>query len=115
MSVLTDQYDEIMDDLGFVAEHPKADMSKVDVIRVNGKEYLAADKVLEIVEGEASDPDPEKDNEGCMYSEGWVECGITIAEMIRALKGDVKNETCEKRSEETLREYKNSLRGGDVE
>lgn len=40
-----------MDDLDFdfIAEHPKADMSKVDVIRVNGKEYLAADKVLEII------------------------------------------------------------------
>lgn len=47
----------------------------------------AIDRVLEIVEGEASDPDPEKDNEGCMYSEGWIECGLTIAEQIRALKG----------------------------
>lgn len=39
-----------MEDFDFTAEHPKADMSKVDVIRVNGKEYLAADKVMAIIE-----------------------------------------------------------------
>ena len=39
-------------DFDFTAEHPKADMSKVDVIRVNGKEYLAADNVLEIIKKE---------------------------------------------------------------
>lgn len=38
------------EDFDFIAEHPKADMSKVDVIRVNDKEYLAADKVLEIID-----------------------------------------------------------------
>ena len=43
-------------------------------------------QVLEIAEEEASDPDCKKDNDGCMYSEGWIECGITIAEKIRALK-----------------------------
>ena len=77
----------MIEEIDVVAPHRKADMSKVDTIRVNGKEFVAIDRVLEIVEGEASDPDPEKDNEGCMYSEGWIECGLTIAEQIRALKG----------------------------
>ena len=35
------------DEIDFIAEHPKADMSEVNTIRVNGKVYLAADKIME--------------------------------------------------------------------
>ena len=57
-----------------------------DIARFPAAPVVEVDRVLEIVEGEGTDPDPEKDNEGCMYSEGWIECGLTIAEQIRALK-----------------------------
>lgn len=40
----------MIDEIDFVAEHKKADVSKVNRIRVNGKTYLSEDKVLEIVE-----------------------------------------------------------------
>lgn len=39
-----------IDDIDFVAEHPKADMSKVNRIIVNGKVYLSVDKVLELID-----------------------------------------------------------------
>lgn len=37
------------DDIGFIAKHPEADMSNVNRIIINGKVYLAADKILEII------------------------------------------------------------------
>lgn len=40
----------MIDEIDFVAEHPKADMSKVNKIIVNGKEYVAIDHVLEIID-----------------------------------------------------------------
>lgn len=42
--------DEIAEEICFIAEHPKADMSKVDVIRVNGKEYVSLERVIEIID-----------------------------------------------------------------
>ena len=39
-----------LNDLDFYVENPKADMSNVYKIRVNGKVYLAADRVLEIID-----------------------------------------------------------------
>lgn len=39
-----------LDDLDFYVKHPKSDMSNVYKIRINGKVYLAADRVLEIID-----------------------------------------------------------------
>lgn len=38
----------MIDEIDFIAEHREADMSNVNRIIINGKVYLAADKVLEI-------------------------------------------------------------------
>lgn len=42
-------YIEKVEEIDFIAEHPKADMSKVNMIIVNGKEYVSIDRVLEII------------------------------------------------------------------
>ena len=39
-----------IDEIDFIAEHPKADMSNVNKIRINGKVYLAVEDVMRIVE-----------------------------------------------------------------
>lgn len=38
-------------DFDFTADHPKMDMSNVNRIRVNDKVFLAADKVLDMIDG----------------------------------------------------------------
>lgn len=43
------------EEIDFNAEHPKADMSGVDRIIVNGKVYLAANKVSEIIDAKIRD------------------------------------------------------------
>ena len=41
---------EVVEEIDFVAEHPKADMSKVNTIIVNGKKYVSFDQTLEIID-----------------------------------------------------------------
>ena len=43
------------EEIDFVAEHPKADMSKVNTIIVNGKEYVSVDRVLEFIDETIAD------------------------------------------------------------
>lgn len=77
-----------MDEIDFVAEHPKKDMSKVNRIIVNGKVYLAADKVLEIIDIETSDPSSGEDGDEPMsHAAGWMACGFLIKDKVLALKG----------------------------
>ena len=45
-----DFYIEKVEEIDFVAEHRKADMAKVNTIRVNGKKYVSIDRVLEIID-----------------------------------------------------------------
>lgn len=47
-------YIEKVEEIDFIAEHPKADMSKVNTISVNGKEYVSIDRILEIIDEEVA-------------------------------------------------------------
>lgn len=87
MSVLTDQYDEIMDDLGFVAEHPKKDMSDVNRIRVNGKLFVAIDRVLEIIDSEVEKAEGFRDCANNMSGSDYYD---TLAEGMEIIRAAVK-------------------------
>ena len=41
---------EVIKEINFSTQHSEADMSKVDKIRVNGKEFVAIDHVLEVID-----------------------------------------------------------------
>ena len=72
----------MIDESDFIAEHPKADMSKVNMIRVNGKEYMSIDRVLKIIEGYV---------ESWVYPDGGADYVIEdvegLIDEIEALKG----------------------------
>lgn len=70
------------DEIDFTTEHPKADMSGVDRIRVNGKVYLAADRVLEILDAEATKI--ELGGYGKVHGKVYME---EVRAVVEALKG----------------------------
>lgn len=73
----------MIDEIDFVEEHKKADLSKINVVRVNGKVYLAADKVLEIIDGLVK-----KEIMGSIDNEiGYDEAIDDFREAVEALKG----------------------------
>ncbi len=73
----------MIDEIDFVEEHKKADLSEINVVRVNGKVYLAADKVLEIIDGLAK-----KEIMGSIDNEvGYDEAIDDFREAVEALKG----------------------------
>ena len=74
-----------IDDIDFFREHPKADMSKVDRIRINGKTYLAADKILEIISEAAEEFEQGYALDTSKY--GFACAASLIREKVIALKG----------------------------
>lgn len=76
--------DDYEEDFDFIAEHPKADMSKVNTIRVNGKEYVSIDYVLEII-----DQLETKEIRGTVDKEvGYQEAIDDFREAVKALVND---------------------------
>jgi hypothetical protein len=71
-----------IDDIDFFGEHPKADTSNVNRIRINGKVYLAADSVLEIIDKW------KYDDTWCVREDIWNERMDAIKGEVLALKGE---------------------------
>ncbi|MBR0090207.1 MAG: hypothetical protein IJP92_00695 [Lachnospiraceae bacterium] len=79
----------MIEEIDFTAEHPKADMSNVNMIRVNDKEYVAIDNVLNIIDGiklTASDTD-DVDRDTYIHSLGWNDALDEMVRRAQALKG----------------------------
>lgn len=83
-------YIDEVEEIDFIAEHQKADMSKVDRITINKKVYLSADKVLEIIKkkekgfGQICSGDKVRE----IFNSGWVSCAQEIGKAVDALWGE---------------------------
>ena len=47
----------MVDEIDFIAEHPKMDMLSVDVFKVNGKKFVSIDRISKITDGVYEDLD----------------------------------------------------------
>ncbi len=87
----------MIDEIDFTAEHPKADMSKVDRAIINGKVYLAADRVLEIIDKatadyEAMPTEIDVGREKAVISFEKKDGMLAMASMIRTLVLELRGE-----------------------
>lgn len=88
---------EVIEEIDFVKEHPKADVSSIDVFRVNGKEFVAIVRILKIIDTIKRNnqkpenyDNPNKDG----YIDGFHEA---IKQVKREVRKAVKNDEVRKR------------------
>lgn len=77
-----------LDDLDFYVKHPKADMSNVYKIRINGKVYLAADEVLEITDKNKEEHAKYDRLLNPMWLRGYFDAQDEFREKVETLWGD---------------------------